>query len=71
MLYPEIELAEDRVYCVCGAPNFRNVTEFHKPLYKIYKITIPVNPCGSVSHYLCENCVKRIYKRIMKFKEEN
>lgn len=35
------------------------------------KITIPVNPCGSVSHYLCENCVKRIYKRIMKFKEEN
>ena len=73
MLYPEVELIKEHAICTCGAPNFRNVNEFHKPLYKIYKVTIPQCPYGTVTHHLCEECIKRIVNQAgekLKFKGE-
>lgn len=60
MLYPKIELQKERHICTCGMPNFRNVSEWNNPIKRIYKLTIPENPCGETIHYLCEDCIKRI-----------
>ncbi len=64
MLYPKIELRKKPTYCTCGKPNFRQNYEFHKPCYTIYEITLPTNPCGSKTFYLCEDCLKIISERI-------
>ena len=64
MLSPEVELIKEHAYCVCGAPNFRNSSEFHKPIYKIYSVTIPTRPYGTKTHHLCEDCIKRIMKGV-------
>ncbi len=60
MLYPTIELEKKHTYCTCGTPNFRSVSEWDKPIKRIYKLTIPKNPYGTTTHYLCEDCIKRI-----------
>ena len=63
MLYPKIKLCKKSTYCTCGKPNFRQNYEFHKPCYAIYEITLPTNPCGSKTFYLCEDCLKIISER--------
>lgn len=60
MLYPKIELEKKHTYCTCGVPNFRSVSEWNKPIKRIFKLTIPKTPCGITIHYLCEDCLKRI-----------
>lgn len=62
MLKPKVELVKEPRFCTCGAPNFRSVQEWNKPIYKIYKVTIPKSPCGGTEHYLCEYCIKEIVK---------
>lgn len=61
MLQPEVKLVKENAFCTCGVPNFRNVNEFNKKMYKIYKVTIPKYPYGTVTLQLCENCIKRIW----------
>ena len=60
MLYPTVELEEKHTRCTCGAPNFRSVSEWDKPIKRVYKLVIPKNPYGITTHYLCEDCIKRI-----------
>lgn len=66
MLYPNIELEKKHTYCTCGAPNFRNVSEWNKPIKRIFKLTLPKAPFGTTIHYLCEDCIKKIYDGVEK-----
>ena len=61
MLYPRIELEKKRTFCTCGMPNFRSVSEWNKPTKRIYKLTLPKCPYGETTHYLCEDCIKKIF----------
>lgn len=64
MLYPTVELYNEQQICTCGMPNFRHITEWYKPIKKIYKLTLPNRPYGETTHYLCEDCIKKIYGAI-------
>lgn len=68
MLYPEVELIQEPSICTCGAPNFRcgSENELRKPIYKIYKVTIPKYPYGTIIHHLCGNCIKKIGDQFLK-----
>lgn len=72
MLYPEVELIQEHSICTCGAPNFRcgSENELRKPVYKIYKVTIPKYPYGTITHHLCENCIKKISDQPHNIKEK-
>ena len=64
MLYPKIELEKKHTFCTCGMPNFHNTSDWNKPIKKIYKLVLPKNPYGETTHFLCEDCIKRIYGAI-------
>lgn len=67
MLYPEVELIKEPSICTCGAPNFRCGSEYEirKPIYKIYKVTIPKRPYGTITHHLCADCIKKIGNQLL------
>lgn len=67
MLYPEVELLQEPSICTCGAPNYRvgDENEIRKPIYKIYKVTIPKCPYGKITHHLCEDCIKKISNQLL------
>lgn len=60
MLYPKIELEKKHTFCTCGMSNFRSVSEWNGPIKRIYKLTLPECPYGEITHYLCEDCIKKI-----------
>ena len=59
MLYPLVKRIKENAICTCGAPNYRFVND-KKPVYKVYEVTIPQAPCGSVTFHLCSECLKMI-----------
>lgn len=59
MLTPTIKKCKDNAICTCGAPNFRPFYS-QKRIYKVYEVTIPTAPFGSVTFHLCEDCIRKI-----------
>lgn len=61
MLYPKTKLEKNHTFCTCSIPNFRNASEWNKPIKRISKLVLPKSPYGETTHYLCEDCIKEIY----------
>lgn len=59
MLYPLVKLITEKAICTCGCQNYR-LDNDRKPIYKVYEVTIPQAPCGSVTFHLCTECLKML-----------
>ena len=55
------KLEKNHTFCTCSIPNFRNASEWNKPIKRISKLVLPKSPYGETTHYLCEDCIKKIY----------
>lgn len=65
MLYPKVKIYKEHAICTCGAQNYRT---FHsdKPVYRIFEVEIQKPPCGSVTFFLCQDCIGKMWKEATK-----
>lgn len=43
-----------------GKREMQKIT-INKPIKRISKLVLPKSPYGETTHYLCEDCIKKIY----------